>query len=126
MEGPIEGVSVSGTASALDVNAYEGASPLEISYSWSGGTSYSITPSDGFGVGGFTQGSANFSVVYTYAPTAPVPEPSTWGLMLVGFAGLGFLGCRGSRKRGGRAAASSRPLRSRADVDAAFRDRAAS
>ena len=22
------------------------------------------------------------------------PEPSTWGMMLVGFAGLGFLGCR--------------------------------
>jgi hypothetical protein len=27
-----------------------------------------------------------------------VPEPSTWGMMLAGFAGLGFLGWRGSRK----------------------------
>jgi len=27
-----------------------------------------------------------------------VPEPSTWGLMLVGFAGLGFAGYRQTRK----------------------------
>jgi hypothetical protein len=28
-----------------------------------------------------------------------VPEPSTWAMMLIGFAGLGFAGYRGSRKR---------------------------
>jgi hypothetical protein len=28
-----------------------------------------------------------------------VPEPSTWAMMLVGFAGLGFLGYRGSRHK---------------------------
>ncbi len=27
-----------------------------------------------------------------------VPEPSTWAMMLLGFAGLGFAGYRGSRK----------------------------
>jgi hypothetical protein len=32
------------------------------------------------------------------ASSAPVPEPSTWAMMLAGFAGLGFLGWRGSRK----------------------------
>jgi PEP-CTERM motif len=32
----------------------------------------------------------------------PVPEPSTWAMLLLGFAGLGFLGYR---KRGGLAAA---------------------
>jgi unsaturated chondroitin disaccharide hydrolase len=31
-----------------------------------------------------------------YSPTA-VPEPSTWAMMLLGFAGLGFAGCRGIR-----------------------------
>ena len=30
-------------------------------------------------------------------PTA-VPEPSTWAMMLIGFAGLGFAGYRASRK----------------------------
>jgi PEP-CTERM motif len=33
-----------------------------------------------------------------------VPEPSTWAMMLLGFAGLGFLGWRGSRKTAARAA----------------------
>lgn len=32
------------------------------------------------------------------APTA-VPEPSTWAMMLLGFAGLGFAGYRGAKKR---------------------------
>jgi hypothetical protein len=29
---------------------------------------------------------------------AAIPEPSTWAMMLAGFAGVGFLGWRGSRK----------------------------
>jgi hypothetical protein len=29
---------------------------------------------------------------------ASVPEPSTWAMMLVGFAGLGFAGYRASRR----------------------------
>jgi hypothetical protein len=32
------------------------------------------------------------------------PEPSTWAMMLVGFAGLGFAGCRASRRRAAAAA----------------------
>lgn len=30
---------------------------------------------------------------------APVPEPTTWAMMLLGFVGLGFAGRRGMRKR---------------------------
>jgi hypothetical protein len=30
--------------------------------------------------------------------TTPVPEPSTWAMMLAGFAGIGFLSYRASRK----------------------------
>ena len=26
--------------------------------------------------------------------TSAVPEPSTWAMMFMGFAGLGFIGCR--------------------------------
>jgi hypothetical protein len=29
-----------------------------------------------------------------------VPEPSTWAMMLLGFAGLGFVGYRQARKAG--------------------------
>jgi hypothetical protein len=37
-------------------------------------------------------------VTYTYKPRtlAAIPEPSTWAMMLVGFAGLGFAGYRAS------------------------------
>jgi len=31
-------------------------------------------------------------------PTAPVPEPSTWAMLIAGFAGLAFLGWRKARK----------------------------
>jgi len=35
-----------------------------------------------------------------YLALSPVvPEPSTWTMMLLGFAGLGFAGYRASRKR---------------------------
>jgi PEP-CTERM motif len=30
--------------------------------------------------------------------TAAVPEPSTWAMMLIGFAGLGYSSRRASRK----------------------------
>jgi hypothetical protein len=35
-------------------------------------------------------------ITYTYTPlsTAPVPEPSTWAMMLMGFAGLGYAALR--------------------------------
>jgi hypothetical protein len=34
------------------------------------------------------------SITYTYT----IPEPSTWAMMLVGFAGLGYAGWRGTRR----------------------------
>jgi hypothetical protein len=37
-------------------------------------------------------------------PTPPVvPEPSTWAMMLLGFAGLGFVGYRRMGRHGGAA-----------------------
>jgi len=43
------------------------------------------------------------SVIYSYVPatvtrSSSIPEPSTWAMMLIGFAGLGFLGYRHTRK----------------------------
>jgi hypothetical protein len=37
----------------------------------------------------------NFTLVIG---ASPVPEPSTWAMMLIGFAGLGYASCRASRK----------------------------
>ena len=33
------------------------------------------------------------------APLSTIPEPSTWAMMLLGFAGLGFLGLRSTARR---------------------------
>jgi hypothetical protein len=41
---------------------------------------------------------------FTVTPPLTVPEPSTWAMMLLGFAGLGFAGWRGRRKTTGAAA----------------------
>ena len=41
-------------------------------------------------------GSGGFG--FDFAVGGAVPEPSTWAMMLIGFAGLGFAGYRASRK----------------------------
>jgi hypothetical protein len=42
---------------------------------------------------------------FTPASFAPgTPEPATWAMMLIGFAGIGFMGWRGSRKTAARTA----------------------
>ena len=43
------------------------------------------------------EGTGNFTGTMTPI-TVSVPEPSTWGLMLLGFAGVGFVGYRRARK----------------------------
>jgi hypothetical protein len=50
-------------------------------------------------VNGFTQ-ALEFSAV---TPSG-APEPSTWAMMFLGFAGLGLMGWRGSRKAAAQAA----------------------
>ena len=42
---------------------------------------------------------ATFSASQTVAPSVPVPEPSTWAMMLLGFAGLGFAGYHRAREQ---------------------------
>jgi hypothetical protein len=56
---------------------------------------------DGIVPTGFASASGQFNfpntdITSTFQPG--VPEPSTWAMMLVGFAGLGFAGYRASRK----------------------------
>jgi PEP-CTERM motif len=54
-------------------------------------------------------GGASVDPIWTSGGDPPggasaVPEPSTWAMLLIGFAGLGFLGWRGSRKTAARSA----------------------
>jgi hypothetical protein len=35
---------------------------------------------------------------FAYSPASAVPEPSTWAMMLIGFAGLGYAAYRRQRK----------------------------
>jgi hypothetical protein len=39
-----------------------------------------------------------FGFTYTFATTGAGPEPSTWAMMLIGFAGLGFAFRQSRRK----------------------------
>jgi hypothetical protein len=43
-------------------------------------------------------GDEYFAVGGTVSATPTIPEPATWAMMLLGFAGLGFAGYRASRK----------------------------
>ena len=56
----------------------------------------------GFGAGNYSDQTTGFSEQLTNdAAVAAVPEPSTWAMMVAGFAGLGFLSYRRTRRNGG-------------------------
>ena len=58
----------------------------------------------GFGIGatGIPEDSYIFShVTLTEDMTSGVPEPTTWAMMVLGFAGVGLLGYRRTRRNGG-------------------------
>ena len=69
---------------------------------------YSVNPQDitqfGISVGPSDAGASvtfsNISLTDTQE-VAAVPEPSTWAMMVIGFAGLGFFSYRRSQRKGG-------------------------
>lgn len=72
-------------------------------------TSVVISPVSDPGTGGGHCASSTCSytvdtLVYGDAAALSTPEPATWAMMLLGFAGLGFAGYRASRKSAGVAA----------------------
>jgi hypothetical protein len=51
-----------------------------------------------FGYTLIADGAAGFGFDFAVGGIAPVPETSTWAMMLVGFAGLSYAGYRASRR----------------------------
>jgi PEP-CTERM motif len=47
---------------------------------------------------GFVDAGSTFAFTNVSPPPSPVPEPSTWAMMLIGFAGLGYASRRASHK----------------------------
>ena len=47
-----------------------------------------------------TSGTFSLTGVSVLSLNSAIPEPSTWAMMLLGFAGLGFAGYRASRRKG--------------------------
>ena len=47
---------------------------------------------------GTNTGGVTFTAVFDASTVSTVPEPSTWAMMLLGFAGLGFAGYRRNGK----------------------------
>jgi hypothetical protein len=41
-------------------------------------------------VTGLSRGLGSYGGALTFSPTAPIPEPATWAMMLIGFAGIGW------------------------------------
>jgi PEP-CTERM motif len=41
---------------------------------------------------------AGVTITYNYSPVTAVPEPTTWAMMLIGFAGVGFMAYRRKSK----------------------------
>ncbi len=57
------------------------------------------------GLGAFTQVTFSSTAnAFEFSLGSGVPEPSTWAMMALGFAGLGLMGWRGSRKTAAHAA----------------------
>ena len=75
---------------------YASGAPLSDTATYAGQSfaTLGLTP----GVYLYTFGSGTDADTFTVEVGAPVPEPSTWAMMLIGFAGLGFAGYRASRR----------------------------
>ena len=77
------------------------ASPLFINGSdpggYAGGSDFFLNTK--FGINNFTPNTADVNFrTFVDGPVSPVPEPSTWAMMILGFAGVGFMAYRRKSK----------------------------
>ncbi len=81
---------------AADFHYFEGAG-AEVQFTSTAVGLYGGSAAGGVNFGGNGDASGTFTVTYNY--TSGVPELSTWAMMGLGFAGLGFAGYRSTRRR---------------------------
>ena len=81
--------SESGEAQVINVSLTGAGGFQDPAFIGTGTTQENLAASQSPGVGMLSGDSLMGQVTYTYTPAA-VPEPSTWAIMLLGFAGLGY------------------------------------
>jgi hypothetical protein len=91
MTSPIAGLTGSGEGSLGYSSPIGGPGPLQGLGSYSDPFDIVLNGLPAAQVNGITQG-------LEFAAVTPVPEPSTWAMMLAGFVGIGFLGYRQTAK----------------------------
>ena len=107
--GVINGSEITGTSTfegadnLLFTNGFAFTSTVGISFETAAGQLINIfsfdgqmTPPTGNAYGELSSNPSAFGV--GHFTLTPVPEASTWALMLIGFAGMGVVSCRASRK----------------------------
>jgi hypothetical protein len=97
MSNPIPGMTGSGEGTLGFVSPIGGPGPLPNLGAFADPFSIVLNGLPANQVNGFTQ-------ALEFAPQTPVPELSTWAMMVAGFAGLGLMRWRGSREAVTRAA----------------------
>ena len=85
-------------------SGFSGALPAGLFTSWD---QIFVDPYSFVTSGGIPTDADEFQFALHFTLQSPVPEPSTWALMLLGFAGLGAIGFSRRRAALGRAAASA-------------------
>jgi len=80
------------------VFSFENTFGLPGSHFWCNGTAGQGTCAQGMTVVGADPQNQSFGSVASTTILGAVPEPATWTMMLIGFAGLGFTGYRQARK----------------------------
>jgi PEP-CTERM motif len=62
---------------------------------------WSNAPGDGYSAAfaGVVDGVEYYNIQGGATVSGAVPEPSTWAMLLLGFAGLGYAGCRQAKTR---------------------------
>jgi hypothetical protein len=95
--GDLVGVASGDRPQLFVPTGYVSGSPLSDTSTYDGQTLATIGATPGkFEWAWGTGPNQNFTLV---VGTAAVPEPSTWAMMLLGFAGLGFMGYRSAGRR---------------------------